>query len=609
MRFVRPLLLAGVLGFSLAAAAGAGEPSPKPPGWDPALYMGVDELQPGMKGVGRSVFEGDRIEEFQVEILGVLGTASPDGDMILARVSGQGLEGTGIIAGMSGSPVYVDGRLIGALAFGWPFSAEAIGGITPIANMLGLFARSAAPASGGEARAAGFDPARWQSLWEATGETAWDLLVPGVDPGNGLAPLQVPLSVSGFHTGAQGRTAGLLERWGFLPVQGGATGAAASEGDGGELRPGDAIGVDLVRGDARLAAIGTVTWVADGKLLAFGHRMMNLGAAAFPMSRARILTVLPSIASSFKMGTTGEVLGTVTRDYETGIGGAFGPGPRLVPYTVNLDLGERKRDLHFELVDSNVLTPALAGLMAFNSMQELSRLTGPATVRIATRIVLADGRSLRSRSIQAGFSPPMSLAGEIARLVGLVTGNPFEAVSVDSIAVEVAVDESIRAGFLQGIVVPPGPHRPGETVPVTLEIRDYRGSTRTETAPVTIPGNAGAGDMTLTVCDGVQAAKWDRERAPGRYAPRSLDQLIELVETDTPYNRIVLRLWSEGETPVVEGREFPGLPPSLAPALSGRLAGGRSVPTQAAVAYEGFKDLDRVVVGCQSLDINVEPGP
>jgi hypothetical protein len=144
---------------------------------------------------------------------------------------------------------------------------------------------------------------------------------------------------------------------------------------------------------------------------------------------------------------------------------------------------------------------------------------------------------------------------------------------------------------------------------VTLEIRDYRGSTRTETAPVTIPGNAGAGDMTLTVCDGVQAAKWDRERAPGRYAPRSLDQLIELVETDTPYNRIVLRLWSAGETPVVEGREFPGLPPSLALALSGRLAGGRSVPTQAAVAYEGYKDLDRVVVGCQSLDINVEPGP
>jgi hypothetical protein len=260
-------------------------------------------------------------------------------------------------------------------------------------------------------------------------------------------------------------------------------------------------------------------------------------------------------------------------------------------------------------VDSYLLTPPLAGLMAFNSMEDLSRTAGAATVRVAARIVLADGRRLRSESMHAGFSPPMALSGEIARLVGLIYGNPFETVSVDSIAVAVVVDEAIQAGFLDRIVVPPGPHRPGDTVPVTLEIRDYRGGTRTETAPVTIPRNAPAGDMNLTVCDGVQAARWEQERAPGRFAPKSLDQMIALVEAATPYNRVVLRLWSEGETPVVEGREFPGLPPSLAPALSGRLAGGRSVPTQAAVAFEGFTDLDRVVVGCQSLVINVEPGP
>jgi hypothetical protein len=563
-----------------------------------------------MKGVGRSVFEGNRIEEFQVEILGVLKTASPDGDMILARVSGQGLEGTGIIAGMSGSPIYVEGRLIGALAFGWPFSTEAIGGITPIASMLALFQRGggAAPETG-ERKGAGLAPDLYDALWNATGESAWDLLVRGGDPADGLTPLRVPLSLSGFRPRARARAAALLERWGFLPVQGGATGTGSPAADGGGLQPGDAVGVDLVRGDARLAAIGTVTWAGDGRLLAFGHRMLNLGTAAYPLSRAEILTVLPSLASSFKMGSTGDVLGTVTGDYDAGIAGTFGPGPRLLPYAVTLDLGERTRELHFELVDSDLLTPALAGLMAYNAMEDLSRLMGAATVRVTTDIALADGRRLHASSIQAGFSPPMALAGEIARLVGLLYANPFETVSVAGIDVAVRLDDAIQAGFLDRITVPPGPHRPGDAVPVDLEIRDYRGESRVVRAAVTIPVHAASGEMHLSVCDGVQAAGWDRERAPGRYAPRSLDQLIALVGSDTPYNRVVLRLWTAVASPVVGGREFPGLPPSLEPVLSDRLAGGRSVPSQSTVVYEGFKDFDQVVVGCQTVLLDVEPRP
>ena len=379
-------------------------------------YMPVDEVRPGMVGIGRTVFEGDRLEEFKVHILGVLrNVVGPRRNLVLARLEGGPLASTGVIAGMSGSPVYVDGRLLGAVAFSLgQFSKEPIAGITPITEMIeaaGPQARRAPIATRPalqvpmtpESAAASLRQAfawfqrpfadRPEDIVASAGLTA------SARVGVLLRPIATPLALSGFSGGIGDSLSAAFRDSGFIPMPG-ATPQAASAGSSTtgsqRLRPGDAVGINLITGDLTMGATGTVTEVDGDQVYAFGHPFYNLGPTQFPMTRAFVYTLLPSLSSSMKISTTGETIGTFRQDRATAIAGTLGKGPDLIPVRISLDT-ERglKKSFSFEVVNDQLFTPLLTYVSIVNTLTVVR-------ARVWRRHVRGEGQGGRRQARRGG---------------------------------------------------------------------------------------------------------------------------------------------------------------------------------------------------------------
>ncbi len=345
----------------------------------------VDELRPGMVGVGRTVFAGDQLEDFKVHILGVLrNVIAPKRDLILARLEGGPLAKTGIIAGMSGSPVYIDGRLLGAVSYALgQFATEPIAGITPIGEMTDA---TAMPARSPGARPVSLSwpatPRELVDIWTRdlgrarpfVDDPAQALVVSGNSEvsqrlGALLRPIAVPLIASGFDASVLEPLGGAFAAGGFVTAS---STAAQQQGDTSakrsrRLAPGDAVGVNLLSGDFELGATGTITHIDGDRVYAFGHPLYNLGPTEFPMTSANVLVVLPSLLQSIKLASLGEVIGTLQQDRATAVAGRLGPGPSLIPMTITLnsDRGP-SRQFSFGLVRDFTFTPLLSYLAVAN---------------------------------------------------------------------------------------------------------------------------------------------------------------------------------------------------------------------------------------------------
>ncbi|MBN2264296.1 MAG: hypothetical protein JW775_00650, partial [Candidatus Aminicenantes bacterium] len=348
----RAILIALALAAALAAEAAT-------------ITMPLSQIKPGMKGHGKSVFRGRTIEDFEAEILGVLENASPKRSIILARLKGRGLETTGIISGMSGSPVYIEGTLIGAVAYGFSFSKEAIAGITPIEEMLAVGKEPESPRPSAVAPLVLRDDASQQELSAAYLGSLAAIGAGRATPGPALAPLELPLVLSGFSAAAFERARSFFGPWGFLAVRGGSGGQAFLPTPGGQpsLREGDAVGVQLVGGDLDVSAVGTATYVDGTKVLAFGHPVYNLGSVDYAMTQAEVVAVMPSLESSFKLASAGPVIGRFGQDRTPGAAGEIGVLPRLIPLNIGLQSGPGSRkDFKLKLVADKFLTPALVNM-------------------------------------------------------------------------------------------------------------------------------------------------------------------------------------------------------------------------------------------------------
>ena len=408
------------------------------------VTMPVDEVVPGMRGTGITVFQGTERSEFTVDIIGVLENAmGPRRNLILARLDGGPLAESGVIQGMSGSPVYVDGRLLGAVSYSMgSFSKDTIAGITPIDEML----RDDSASPSRVARAA---PRLRLPLASDTLTALLPNRLTRPDPfaarpgdvravglpadtagalGVQLRPIATPLVMTGFAPEVIDRIAPVFRGAGLVAVAGGV--ASAQTMPDGPLQPGDAVGVSLIRGDLAMAGTGTVTLVDGGRVHAFGHPFYNLGAARFPMTRAYVHTVLPSQAISSKIAAVGDILGTIDQDRSTGISGSLGPGPRLVPMHVLLNAPDRDRvdTFDFEVVADELFTP----LLAYNAM-----LKHPVHAQPPGRV-----RHLRPAwPGDAGWSPPGHGRGNLQRWYGDPHGRALRVGSVDG-----PPEQPLRAG-------------------------------------------------------------------------------------------------------------------------------------------------------------------
>jgi hypothetical protein len=596
-------------------------------------YMSVDEVRPGMSGVGRTVFDGDQVEEFKVQILGVLrNTNGPRRNLVLARLEGDPLASTGVIAGMSGSPVYIGGRLLGAVAFSLgQFPKEPIAGITPIEEMveaagpqpgrapLDRVARLDLPLTQEKAAAALRDA--FARLSRPFADSPTDLQLAGLgllegpraaQLGTLMRPIATPLTLGGFSGSVREAVSSVLQNAGFVPTpdagpsprvslrrtQGASTPATP-------LRPGDPVGVNLVTGDLVIGATGTVTEVDGTQVYAFGHSFYNLGPTEFPMTRAHVVAVLPSLMSSLKIVTTGETIGTFRQDRATAIAGTLGKGPGLVPIRIVLET-ERglRKNFSFEVVNDQLFTPLLAYVTILNTLSAYEREFGTATFAVEGSVKVREHGAVSFEDVFAGESPSTGAANAVVAPITVLLGNDIERADLDSVDLHITSSERLRTSTLERVWVDAAKVRPGTTVPLKVLTRTYRGDEVVRTVPIEIPPNA-SGSLSILVADGAKLAQMEQRDARAAQA-RSLDQMVRLLNKARRNNHLYVRLLRQDGGAVVNGQALAGLPPSVLAVLESDRSAGSVSLLRNAMAGEWEIVTDSAVTGSRTLTITIE---
>jgi len=361
-------------------------------------YMFTDEVKPGMKGYGLTVFSETTIEKFDVEILSVLYGLRPGTDLILARVAGGPLEKAGVIAGMSGSPIYIDGRIIGALAYSWAFSKEAIAGITPIEEMLRIFDFGLEGETTTGAGRTSNDSVAWArgaNLGVALPEMASESVV--------MRPIMTPIVFSGFSEEAIEMFRPRLEGWGMIPMVGGSFSDRMAGADV-SLEEGAAVGILFARGDMTVAGIGTVTINENGRILAFGHPFMLSGPVDLPMTTAYIHTILPSMIASSKVGSPLKSVGALTQDRSSGIAGIVGGAPAMAPLSLRIrsEWSDQPTIYNFEIARHRHLLPSIAGMALSSSLSQSASRGGEFTATVHYEIEIEGFPTIRNDNFISG---------------------------------------------------------------------------------------------------------------------------------------------------------------------------------------------------------------
>ena len=549
-------LALGLLALGLAAQAAT-------------LILPLSQVKPGMKGRGKSVFQGQVVEEFEAEILGVLENTQPKRSIILARLRGRGLESTGIIAGMSGSPVYIDGKLIGAVAYGFSFSKEAIAGITPIEEMLAI-GKAEPEAKTGASQG---PTIREDFSQEELAAKFHESLAAGPRDraaGAAIAPLELPLVFSGFSAAAFEKARSFFAPLGFRAVRAG-TGdqtRPAPPPAGPSVREGDAVGVQLVGGDLDVSAVGTVTYVDGSRVLAFGHPVYNLGAVDYGMTRASVIAVMPSLESSFKLAATGPVIGRFSQDRTPGAAGEVGVMPRLIPFNISLKTGpEARKDFKLKLVNDKFLTPALVNIAVSTLVTSEERNYGDMSLDFDADIYLdKGGLSVHLEDLFSGSydNAPVSLSGLLAAALHYLMNNEFKDVGIFRVDLNVRALEESRLCALEKVLLDKYEVSPGEPIQLKVYFRTQNEESLMEEVTVQTPALPAGSEFQLIVGDA--ASMQQVERAQYRiqdFVPRSLSHLVRILGNLRKNNRIYFKIIASKPGLFLKGEEMPNLPPTL----------------------------------------------
>jgi len=609
-----PKILACVLGLLLFAAAGLPAQS---------RIFPIDDLKAGMVGIGRTVFEGDRLDEFKVHILGVLrNVIGPRRNLILARLEGGPLAETGVIAGMSGSPVYIDGRLLGAVSYSLgQFSKEPIAGITPIGEMVeaatfGAPRRAAArvelqvPITPDGLRASLRQAFSWARPFAESPSDIQVLGGAGLQAGLGtlLRPIATPLTLGGFEAGVIDPLASAFRDQGFVPMLAGS--AAQANGSGGAppaLRPGDPIGVALMSGDLELGATGTVTEIDGARVYAFGHPFFGLGPTQFPMTRAYVHTLLPSLASSFKIASTGEVIGTFQQDRATTIAGTLGSGPALIPVRITLasDRGTKKT-FNMAMVNDQLFTPLLTYISIVNTLTSYERQNGAASYVVRGTASVKKYGSVSFEDLFSGDQPSVGAATYVVAPINFLLRNAFEDVELERVDLEIDASEQPRSATIERVWIDGHRIRPGAAVDLKVLLRTYRGEEITRTVPVEVPASA-RGSVSVMVTDGTRLAQWEaRELQVQPLQARGLPQMIRVLNNARKNNRLYVRLLGRDGGAVVKGESLSSLPPSVMAILESDRNGGSFRPLRNAVLGEWELATEHALNGSRTLTLTLE---
>ena len=588
--------------------------------------MPLSDVKPGMVGVGRTVFEGTELRDFKVSIIGVLkNVQGPRRDLIIAKLEGGPLAETGVAAGMSGSPVYIDGRLIGAVGYSvGSFPKVAIAGITPIEEMKDATQLSPRrSAQHGplelpfttETFAAALRASYAQVMPAPTTASVQGIGLSNAEAtqlASSLRPIATPLVMSGFGPDAFQLVSRMLGDAGFSPVLSGAGGGASPEAlaaMNGPLREGDALGVALASGDLEMGATGTVTHIDGDRVYGFGHPFFNLGPAQLPLTRAYVHAMLPSLMSSFKITSMGEVIGTIQQDRATAIAGTLGKMPMTIPMTITLrstrDGIVVPRTFTFQIANDQTFTPLISYVTLFNALASYERQFGSATFALKGRAGVKGHADVAFEDVFAGEAPALATATSIAGPLSMVLGNDRERVTFDKLEFTIDATETPRTATIERVWIDEVRPRAGRTVPLKILTRGYRGEEKISTVALDIPAHA-TGSLSIMVTDGKQLNAFEQRELRRTFQPRSVEQMIRVLNTTRRNNRVYIRLLTGAPGAVVNGEAMAALPPSVLAVLEADRNGGSFSPIRSATLGEYEIPLDMAVVGSRTLTIEVE---
>lgn len=583
--------------------------------------MPLDEVKPGMTGVGQTVFQGTDLEEFKVHIIGVLrNVQGPQRSLILAKLEGGPLAETGVIAGMSGSPVYIDGRLVGAVSYSiGAFAKEPIAGITPIAEMTDATSVVTRRATGPQARiqlpvtaetlatALRAASARIGSFADRPADVQ-SVGIPaamGAEMGALLRPIATPLVMSGVDGATRTLVSSMFSDAGFAPVLSGGAGEQTPVSTG-PLRPGDAIGVSLIGGDLEMGATGTVTHIDGDRVYAFGHPFFNLGPTEFPLTRAYVYTSLPSLMSSFKIATLGDVIGTMKQDRATAIAGTLGKGPAVVPLTVTLESNRAStRTFHYRIVNDQLFTPLLTYVTMFNTLGSYERQFGAVTFTVKGKAAFEEHGDLTFEDIFTGDNPIPGASAYVAGPLTMLLANDLEPVALKGVNLTITTAEEPRSATIERVWLDEVHPRAGQTVPLKVLTRSYRGAEKISTIPIDIPANA-SGQLSIMVTDGRQLNQLEQRELRRTLQPQSVAQMMRLLNETRRNNRIYVRLLTGTPGAVVNGEALPSLPPSVLAVLEADRSGGSFTPIRSAALGEWELPMDSAVTGTRVLTLDLD---
>jgi hypothetical protein len=566
--------------------------------------MAIDEVAPGMRGYGLTVFEGTRIDTFSVEILGVMKNVFyAKHDLIMVRIAGPYVDNAGVIAGMSGSPVYIDGKLVGALA--WRFGQlpkESIGGVTPIAQMLAI-QEAVANDSQREDRKEGGDP-----VHQSGAAGLRDMAAPAspeADAGSGpfLRPISVPMVFSGFDPAVIRLFEDAFRKKGLIPVQGG--GSARPEKadapiriDEHTLEPGSVVGAQLIRGDFNLSATGTVTYRDSSTVLAFGHPFLWSGALNVPMTRAEVIAVIPDLAGSTKIGNTTDAVGTVLWDHTSGLYGKLGSPARMIPVRIAFHAGDRLTNTYaFEVIMATEWTPLLVNMAVANTILGNGRLGGERTIQLDGRVSMRGYSDILLHDLFSGQLTLPAMTTDVTNMLNVVFDNPFVTPRIESIDLTIRSTSDRRTAQIEGVWYDRNEIAPGDTLGVTVFLRPYRGDRIVRKVSIPLPRHMAEGPVQVLVGTAQTLTQHELRSTPHRFRPEEAGQLIALLNNQRTNNRIYIRLYQSNPGGVVKGTEMPALPPSVLSIMNSERINGSFTPIGEEVLVERSIETDYVVAG------------
>jgi hypothetical protein len=575
----------------------------------PQPTIPVDQIHAGMRGYALTVFEGVKPESMDVEVLGILHNVNgPKGDMILVRLHGAKVEYTGVVAGMSGSPVYLHGKLAGALAFRiGEFSKEPIAGVTPIADMLEINALDKSPAE----ETAATKP----TVTTAAGKTASPgdgVALPALtqDFANYLQPIEAPLVFNGFSEDTVRRFAPQFASAGVIPVMG--AGSVSEDKQPEPLEAGSAVSAILVRGDMDIAATCTVTYIDPQRLLACGHPLLQFGAVDLPMNKAQVLATLPSPLNAFKIVNTTEQAGAFVQDRHTGIMGVFNKQPEMIPVTLTIHTagGAPQKDFHFEVLNNPRLSPVAIMATVFNALHGVNeygeeityRLSGSINVKGFPEVALKNMFVPADNGQPAAMAAALSLGERFSRIYD----NPYNAPAVNSVKLDFDLVRERRWARLESARTDVTEARPGDEIIVETVLAPYRGERVVRQIPVKIPTSAGKGTLRILVSDGDTL---DRVGRTNQAFGRKLDlaSTIALLNKEHANNRLYVSLLEADPEARVADKVMPTLPISVMNIMDGMRGNQEMIVSgESSVDETATPPLDYVVSGAQLLTVTVK---